>query len=139
MDFAADENGWWVMYASEESKRKMILAKIDEKSFGIEDEWNIGVYKQLAGNAFMACGVMYATKPVDLNTEEIYYAFDTKTGQEKHLNIRLQKFQEKYSNMDYNPTDQKLYMYNNGYYMIYNVRFNKASCLLFVIYDIRNV
>ncbi|XP_044231741.1 olfactomedin-4-like [Thunnus albacares] len=125
LDFAADETGLWVIYASEESKGKIVLAKIDEKSFGIEDEWNTGAYKQLAGNAFMACGVMYLTRSVDVNTEEIYYAFNTKTREEKHLSIHFQKFQDKYSNLDYNPTDQKLYMYNNGYYVSYNVRFNK--------------
>lgn len=125
LDFAADEKGLWVMYASEESKGKIVLAKVDEKSFGIEDEWNTGAYKQLAGNAFMACGVMYATRSVDLNTEEIFYAFDTKTNQEKHLNVRFPKFQETYTNLDYNPTDQKLYMYNSGYYVSYSVRFNK--------------
>ncbi|GAA6213679.1 olfactomedin-4-like [Lates japonicus] len=125
MDFAADENGLWVMYASGESGGKIILAKIDEKSFGIAEEWNTGAFKQLAGNAFMACGVMYATRAVDVNTEEIYYAFNTKTGEEKDLNIPFQKFQEKYTNLDYNPTDQKLYMYNSGYYVSYSVRFNK--------------
>lgn len=133
LDFAADENGLWVMFASEESKGKIILAKIDEKSFGIEDQWNTAVFKQSVGNAFMVCGVMYATRSVDVTTEEIFYAFDTKTKQEKNLNIRFQKFQDKYSNLDYNPSDQKLYMYNNGYYVSYTVRFNKEWFVFFLI------
>ncbi|KAK7903872.1 hypothetical protein WMY93_016479 [Mugilogobius chulae] len=125
LDFAGDENGLWVIYASGESKGKLVVAKLDEKAFGIENKWNTDVYKQLAGNAFMACGVMYATRSVDLTTEEIFYSLDTRTGEEKQLSIPFQKFQEKYSYLDYNPTDQKLYMYNNGYYVSYNVKFNE--------------
>uniref|UniRef100_A0A3Q3VKR3 Olfactomedin-like domain-containing protein n=1 Tax=Mola mola TaxID=94237 RepID=A0A3Q3VKR3_MOLML len=128
LDFAADEAGLWVMYASEESKGKIIIAKIDDKSFGIENEWSTGAFKQLAGNAFMACGVMYATRSVDLTTEEIYYSYNTMTKEEKHLNIRFPKFQEKYSNLDYNPTDQKLYMYNNGSY-IYPIQAERQPCV----------
>lgn len=123
LDFAADETGLWVMFASDHSNGKMIVAKIDEKSFGIQDQFNTGVYKELAGNAFMACGVMYVTRSVDLTTEEIYYAYDTKTKTEKNLSVKFQKFQEGYSNLDYNPSDRKLYMYNNGYYVSYNVKF----------------
>lgn len=123
LDFAADETGLWVMFASDESNGKIVLAKIDEKAFGIQDQLNTGVYKETAGNAFMACGVLYATRSVDLSTEEIYYAYDTKTKTEKNLSIRFKKFQEQYSNLDYNPTDRKLYMYNNGYYVSYSVNF----------------
>ena len=114
------------MYATEEGKGKIVIAKIDEKSFGIEDEWNTNSYKPRVGNAFMVCGVMYATRPRDLNTEEIYYSYDTKTKEEKYMSVPLQKFQEKIINLHYNPTDQRLYMYNNGYYVSYNVRFNKG-------------
>nr|XP_057947019.1 olfactomedin-4 [Doryrhamphus excisus] len=124
MDFAADETGLWVMYASDESKGNIVIAKVDEKDFDIENVWNTTAFKPKTSNAFMACGVMYATRPVDGNTEEIYYAFDTKSGEEKHLNIRFQKFQEHFSSLDYNPTDQLLYMYNNGYYVAYRVKFN---------------
>ncbi|XP_008282310.1 olfactomedin-4 [Stegastes partitus] len=125
LDFSADETGLWVIYASD-NNGKMVLGKFkSDSSSSLERTWYTGILMEMAGNAFMACGVMYATRPVDPKTEEIFYAYDTKTREEKHLSIPFQKFQETYTNLHYNPTDQKLYMYNNGYYVTYNVRFNK--------------
>uniref|UniRef100_A0A672G471 Olfactomedin-like domain-containing protein n=1 Tax=Salarias fasciatus TaxID=181472 RepID=A0A672G471_SALFA len=125
LDFAADEKGLWVIYASEQSNGKLIVGKINENFLDIEERHTTSVYKVHATNAFMACGVLYVTRSVDLTTDEIFYAYDTQTSEEKYLNVPFQKFRDQYSYLDYNPTDQKLYMYNSGYYVSYDVRFNK--------------
>ncbi|XP_055028738.2 olfactomedin-4 isoform X1 [Misgurnus anguillicaudatus] len=125
LDFAADETGLWVTYATEASNGKLVLGKIDENSLELREVWQTSVFKPSVGNVFMVCGVLYATRSVDSKTEEIFYTFNTHTRRETYVSIQFEKFQDSYVYLDYNPTDQKLYMYNNGYYVNYHVWFNQ--------------
>ncbi|MBN3296401.1 OLFM4 protein, partial [Amia calva] len=122
-DFAADENGLWVIYATEASKGNLVLSKINTNTFSLEQTWDTNLFRRRVSNAFMVCGVLYATRQLNLYTEEIFYKFDTQTGEESYISIPFNKQYEGFVYLDYNPADQLLYMYSKGYYIFYKVQF----------------
>ena len=125
IDLAVDENGLWVIYATEASTGNMVVSKLNDTTLVVLNTWYTKQYKPSVSNAFMVCGVLYATRTLNTRTEEIFYYYDTNTGKEGRLNIIMHKMQETVQSINYHPFDQKLYVYNDGYLLNYDLVFEQ--------------
>uniref|UniRef100_A0A8C4W8Y5 Olfactomedin-like domain-containing protein n=1 Tax=Gopherus evgoodei TaxID=1825980 RepID=A0A8C4W8Y5_9SAUR len=123
MDFAVDESGLWVIYSTEESTGNIVISKLNDTTLDVLHTWKTRQYKPSVSNAFIICGVLYATRPVSTRKEEIFYMYDTNTEQEGKISIIMDKMLETVQSINYNPSDQILYVYNDGYLVKYNLIF----------------
>ncbi|XP_069736745.1 olfactomedin-4 isoform X2 [Phaenicophaeus curvirostris] len=121
IDFAVDESGLWVIYSTENNMGNIVISKLNETTLDVLNTWQTRQYKPSVSNAFMLCGVLYATRPVNTREEEIFYMYDTSTGQEGRTSVIMHKKLDTIQSIDYSPADQKLYVYNDGYLLRYDV------------------
>ncbi|KAL6088081.1 hypothetical protein STEG23_028938 [Scotinomys teguina] len=122
-NFAGDEKGLWVLYATEESKGNLVISRLNDSTLEVVQTWHTSQYKPALSGAFMACGVLYALRSLSTRQEEIFYAYDTTTSQEYHLSILLDKMLETLHGINYCPWDHKLYVYNDGFLVNYDLTF----------------
>ncbi|XP_069842843.1 olfactomedin-4-like isoform X2 [Dendropsophus ebraccatus] len=123
IDLASDESGLWVIYSTEQNAGNIVIGKVNPQTLAVEKTWLTSQYKPGATNTFMVCGVLYATRTLSTRKEEIFYMYDTKTSQEGQMSIILDKMLENVQSLSYNPNDHKLYMYNDGYQVTYDLMF----------------
>ncbi|NXT81786.1 OLFM4 protein, partial [Zapornia atra] len=123
IDFAVDESGLWVIYSTENNMGNIVISKLNETTLDVLNTWQTRQYKPSVSSAFMLCGVLYATRPINTREEEIFYMYDTSTGQQGSVSIFMDKKLDTIHSIDYNPTDQKLYVYNDGYLVRYDLIF----------------
>uniref|UniRef100_A0A8C3FF29 Olfactomedin-like domain-containing protein n=1 Tax=Chrysemys picta bellii TaxID=8478 RepID=A0A8C3FF29_CHRPI len=123
MDFVVDESGLWVIYSTEDNTGNIMISRLNETTLDVLHTWNTRQYKPSISNAFIICGVLYATRPVNTRKEEIFYTYDTNTEQEGKISIIMDKMLETIQSINYNPSDRVLYVYNDGYLVKYNLIF----------------
>ncbi|XP_069765754.1 olfactomedin-4-like [Narcine bancroftii] len=123
IDFAVDEMGLWVIYSTDQNAGNIIIGKINITSFSVERTWLTKQFKSGVTNTFMICGVLYAIRPISTHEEEIFYTFDTRTGEEGKIAIKMEKLLETFQSVSYNPSDHKLYAFSDGYEVTYDVLF----------------
>ncbi|OCT66286.1 hypothetical protein XELAEV_18042544mg [Xenopus laevis] len=121
IDFISDERGLWVLYTTEENAGKLVIGKVNVATFNVDNSWPTTQLKTEVSNAFMICGVLYATRSFSPKQDEVFYTFDTKTGKEVRVSIIMDKISEKVQSLSYNSNDRKLYMYTEGVLMSYDV------------------
>ncbi|XP_043935466.1 uncharacterized protein LOC122808573 [Protopterus annectens] len=124
IDFSADEKGLWVIYATEANYGNIVISKLNSETLNITQTWNTRLFKRAVTNAFMVCGMLYATRFVTADVEEIFYMFDTETSSElSTLKIPFTKIGGRVSNIHYNANDKRLYVFNEGYMAAYELYF----------------
>ncbi|KAM9754732.1 olfactomedin-like [Menidia menidia] len=128
VDVEADETGLWAIYATVGNHGNLVASRLvwdeEAQTLNVTQTWETKLFKRAVTNAFMVCGVLYATRYVDEYHEEVFYAFDTATGKEDNtLALPLQKVAKEVASVSYNPTDRQIYMYNDGYLLAYQAYF----------------
>uniref|UniRef100_A0A4W5MWS2 Si:ch211-194m7.5 n=1 Tax=Hucho hucho TaxID=62062 RepID=A0A4W5MWS2_9TELE len=87
--------------------------------------WTTSAHKRAVTNTFMACGVLYATRYLNKEAEEIFYSFDTVSGRERYdIGMEIKKMSTNIQSLNYSPIDHMLYAYNNLQYIYFNFTFH---------------
>ncbi|CAJ0942510.1 unnamed protein product [Ranitomeya imitator] len=120
IDIMVDENGLWVVYATNQNAGNIVISKLDPNTLQILKTWNTGYPKRSAGEAFMICGTLYVTNGYSGGTK-VHYAYQTNTSNYEYIDIPFQNRYSHISMLDYNPKDRALYAWNNGHQVLYNV------------------
>ncbi|KAK6479956.1 olfactomedin [Huso huso] len=124
IDLSVDETGLWAIYATEENYGNIVISKLDSSTLAVVQTWKTKLFKKSVSNAFMVCGVLYATRYLSPKQEEVFYAFDTVTGHDTNtLSVPFEKISSDIQNLHYNPTDQRLYLFNYAYMLAYELTF----------------
>ncbi|XP_044177225.1 olfactomedin-like protein 2B [Acropora millepora] len=126
MDLAVDEQGLWVIAGQSSSSYPLYLGKIDVVKNSIPLGWNLRTKNMKAlGNAFVACGVIYAIDNYSSRSTTINFAYDTKTGKQWNPNIQFTNQFGYNSMVDYNPREKVLYSWDNKRLVTYLITFEE--------------
>ncbi|XP_010158456.1 PREDICTED: latrophilin-2 [Eurypyga helias] len=129
IDLAVDENGLWVIYATEQNNGMIVISQLNPYTLRFEATWETTYDKRAASNAFMICGVLYVVRSVYQDNESetgkntIDYIYNTRLSRGEHVDIPFPNQYQYIAAVDYNPRDNQLYVWNNNFILRYTLEF----------------
>ncbi|KAL0970303.1 hypothetical protein UPYG_G00240090 [Umbra pygmaea] len=147
IDLAVDENGLWVIYATEQNNGRIVISQLNPYTLRVEGTWDTAYDKRSASNAFMICGILYVVKSVyedddnEATGNKIDYIYNTELSKDGFLDIPFPNSYQYIAAVDYNPRDNLLYVWNNYHVVKYSLDFGaldnrpEASSSVIVLMD----
>ncbi|XP_068196085.1 olfactomedin-like protein 2B isoform X2 [Antennarius striatus] len=127
MEFAVDESGLWLLYPAVDSEgfhqEVLLLTQLHHRDLQPIQTFRTGLRRGRYGNVFLICGVLYAVDSMEHHYANVTYAFDTHTLTHTVPSLAFTNMHTHTSQLSYCPLDKKLYAWDNGHQMTYDVIF----------------
>lgn len=127
IDFGVDESGLWLVYPALDEEgfhqEVIMLNRVNPADLSLQSTFRTGLRRHFYGNSFVICGVLYAVDNYERIHANISYAFDTHTHTQMIPRLPFTNNYTYTTQIDYNPKDKKLYAWDNGHQVTYDVIF----------------
>ncbi|XP_054889824.1 olfactomedin-like protein 2B isoform X2 [Poeciliopsis prolifica] len=127
VEFAVDESGLWLLYPALDTEgfhqEVILLIQLHHRDLQPIHTFRTGLRRGRYGNTFLVCGVLYGVDSMERRYANVTYAFDTHTLTHTVPSLAFTNMHTHTSQVSYNPLDKKLYAWDDGHQMNYDVIF----------------
>lgn len=127
MEFAVDESGLWLLYPALDTEgfhqEVILLIHLNPRDLQPMQSFRTGLRRGRYGNSFLVCGVLYGVNSMEHRYANVTYAYDTHTLTHTVPSLAFTNMHAHTSQLAYSPLDKKLYAWDNGHQMTYDVIF----------------